>query len=186
MNRCRPFVLPVLILGLLTLCCAPLPRTGHIPVEHQKIYVMPVRDKMSIEKFEGFPEESARAQIVKKPFSTLRENILIEVRRCEKFGAYTTTSDSTAASVLITPTLGPHTYLSDTLSIPLQFDVFFRDGKRRFVREITHSVTYHWDTEPKSTYHLLGTLTSEYVRTFPYDTLSAALYDPSAPRVLPK
>ncbi len=161
----------------LAIGCAHTSPSRTIPVADESVYVMPLVDESSMEQFDGWPEDTVQADIISAPLDEFTRNLGIEVRRCEKFGEYRSAPDSSAATVLITPVIGKHSWENDTLRIPARIIVQFKANGDIFSHEVSHEVTYYWDSEPKSTYHLLGSLISEYVRTYPYDSLSSVLYD---------
>ncbi|MBD3346416.1 MAG: hypothetical protein GF401_15290 [Chitinivibrionales bacterium] len=147
-----------------------------VPVQHEKIFLMPIENNSGVESLEGWPGESAYQHILMRSFQTIHEDLLIEFRRCEKYGLYEMTDDSLQATVYVKTTLKGHTITSDTLKIPVSVEVFntATNDKHSFV---LNAYTPIPPQDPdRSSFNNLGLLFACFRRNFPCRRLVSEFY----------
>ena len=147
-----------------------------VSLANEKVLVGGLTDSSALQTLDGWPADPATQKLLLSHFDELRRSLIAEFRRCEKFGYYEVVDDSAAASVRILITLRPHSFVKDTLGIPVRIELRHRVGIDTYSNSVSAFGIYKAQSKPRSPLHYLDNLLADYRRSFPYRKLVALFY----------
>ena len=164
-------------------CVAPLakslPRRAAFPAANEKIFISTAIDSSSLETFPGWPSEKNLQAPLISALKKLDSNMLVEFRRCEKYGLYELVDDSLLSSVRVSLVIGRYQFKKDTLTMPVRMTIEKPALKKNLTRTISAMGIYRAKTPPKSPLHYLDMLLADFCRNFPYSKAAEVFYRPS-------
>ena len=169
-------------LSLVVIVCGCIPTlrqkapTAAFPVMNEKMFLYPVIDSSCLELFEGWPSDESLQKILRRHFQKLDNALLVEFRRCEKYGLYEMVEDSMRSSVRITFVVGRFLMKKDVLTFPVRMTArrFIDKAERSFPIEAVGM--YRSKSRPKSAAHYLDILLADFRRHFPYRKVTGVFY----------
>jgi hypothetical protein len=180
MKRILPIAL--LSLGASLFSCTPAPREtaeatpASVPAENERLWLAPLVNTTRVEDLEGWPRDSLEKSILVRHFAAIRDKLLSEFRRCEKYGLYKMTDDSAGATMRLFITLDGYTKAKDTLTMPIDLHV----------ASLTHTAGYDFTFFARAggvtrkpganPFHYAGDLTAELCSSFPYRDIVYRFY----------
>ncbi|MBD3319826.1 MAG: hypothetical protein GF350_01890 [Chitinivibrionales bacterium] len=181
MNRRTVYYAHCTILAALVVMtgCAAKNKTAArltIPAQHEKIFLKTLDNKAAIEAVGGWPGNESEQKILSALFTQIHEKLEIEFRRCEKYGLYELTQDPLEATLYVTVTLEGHSFVSNTLKIPVTVTVYHAARNKRFSFSLS-ALAHAPDSEVSgSDFHTLGLLLGNLHRNFPYKKIVSFFY----------
>ncbi len=143
-------------------------RTAVFPVSGEKIFICPIVDSSSLDKFEGWPSEKPYQTLLQRNFLQMYHTMIVEFRRSEKYGLYELVEDSTQSSAQISFIIQRYSYKKDTLTLPVRMTIRQGNVKKNFSSVFTAYGIYRAHSTPKSPFHYIDILLADFCRNFPY------------------
>jgi hypothetical protein len=152
--------------------------SGVVSLANEKVYLSPFTDSSGLQACEGWPKEPSSQKLLGRHFQDCYKNLFAEFKRCEKFGFYEMVEDSSAATVRVRLTIRPFSFARDTLRFPVRIELKHTTGLDTYSNTIEAAGLYRAKSKPKSPFHKLDYLLSDFRRHFPYDKVAALFYTP--------
>lgn len=163
--------------------CSPIPGPNKsleqpLNVENERIFLAPVSFKESLEKLNGWPEDSLKQKILKANFKNIRDKLDSEFHRCEKFGLYRMVEENESPTIIITVTITSIDLENDTLRMPLKLQAQWLIGAKSYAQSIPAKASVENASREKNEnrFHYLGLLLSNYTINFPYKLIVSFFY----------
>jgi len=116
----------------------------------EKIFMCPIIDSSSLDKFEGWPSEKPLQMLLQKNYQQMYHTMFVEFRRGEKYGLYEMVEDSSQSTVLF-PLSSNTTHLKkDTLTLPVRLSIRQGSVKKNFPELFTAYGIYKAQSRPKA------------------------------------
>jgi hypothetical protein len=149
-----------------------------VSLANEKVFINPPLDSSALQSFDGWPREKKYQDLLSVHFRDLHKNVIAEFKRSEKYGFYEVVDDSSAATVRLRLIVEPYSYKKDTLTLPVRVELRHKAGVDTYSNTILAQGVYRTKSKPKSPFHLLDYLLSDFRRHFPYKKLSALFCPP--------
>ncbi|MBN1128772.1 MAG: hypothetical protein JXA71_07285 [Chitinispirillaceae bacterium] len=127
MNTALRIVLAVA--GMSLLCCfPPFKKTEkeeiqRIPAFNENVWLAPLIDKSGIRGMHIWPADTMQQNVLSGHIERIRDKLLSEFYRCEKYGHFTMVNDSLQSSIRVMATLERSTLVQDTIHMPVSIKV---------------------------------------------------------------
>lgn len=143
-------------------------RSAAVSVSGEKIFICPIIDSSSLEKFEGWPSEKTDQALLLKNYQRMYRTMVVEFRRGEKYGLYEMAEDSTRATTMVSFAIQSYSFKKDTLTLPVRMTVRQKTDKKIHAEIFTGYGIYRAHSKPKSPFHYIDNLLADFRRNFPY------------------
>lgn len=150
-----------------------------IPVEHERLYLAPLKNDVSLENLDFWPQEPSKQKILLKNISDIWKKLKSEFKRCEKFGLYKMVDDTEHPTVRISVTL-ISVEESDSLSIPVRLEVERLPDGHHSIYTVPAYASVPVSKKDSEPFSYANRLFSDYRRNFPYIHIVSFFY-PHAP-----
>jgi hypothetical protein len=175
----------LLSLGAALFFCTPAPHEtaeatpASVPAENERLWLAPIFNNTRVEDLEGWPRDSLEKSILLRHFDAIRDKLLSELRRCEKYGLYKMVDDSAGATMHLFITLDGYTKAKDTLTMPIDLHVASHSNTAGY--DFTFYARAGGVTRKPgaSPFHYAGDLTAELCSSFPYRDIVYHFYSPA-------
>ena len=163
--------------------CVSLLQEAHrgaaVPVSGEKIFMCPIIDSSSLDKFEGWPSEKPLQMLLQKNYQQMYHTMFVEFRRGEKYGLYEMVEDSSQSTVFISFVIQHYSFKKDTLTLPVRLSIRQGSVKKNFPELFTAYGIYKAQSRPKSPFHYINILLADFCRDFPYKRV-VSVFSPSS------
>jgi hypothetical protein len=152
-------------------CVSSLPEVKHgafFPVSGEKIFICPIIDSSSLDKFDGWPTEKPLQTLLQKNYQQMYQTMAVEFRRGEKYGLYEITEDSIRSTTMISFIIKHYAFKKDSLTLPVRMIIKQGTVKKSFPSVFTAYGIYKARSKPKSPFHYIDILLADFRRNFPY------------------
>ena len=149
--------------------------TATIPVEHERLYLAPLQNDISLENLRFWPQDPDKQKILLKNFSSIWEKLKREFKRCEKFGLYKMVEDTEHPTVRISVTL-ISAEEGDTLFIPVRLEIERLSDRHHSIYTVPANATAAVSKKEKNPFGYMNKLFSNYRRNFPYIQIVSFFY----------
>ena len=152
-------------------CVSSLQEAQHgaaVPVSGEKIFMCPIIDSSSLDKFEGWPSEKPLQMLLQKNYQQMYHNMFVEFRRGEKYGLYEMVEDSSQATAMISFFIQRYSFKKDTLTLPVSMSIRQGSVIKNYPSVFTAYGIYKAQSRPKSPFHYINFLLADFCRDFPY------------------
>jgi hypothetical protein len=122
----RAWTRPVVALAayVLALCSPPPPEHEiHIPVEHETLFLAPLRGVESLRNLPHWPNSSAGHKAIMSELDGFYQQMLAHVHRCEKYGLFRVVDSMGGPTVVVRPAIRPGAITADSLPIVIEMTV---------------------------------------------------------------
>ncbi len=148
-----------------------------IPVEHERLYLQPIKGLERLQTSLYWPEDRNVAKVLIDYMETTWKNLLAEFRRCEKYGLYTMVDSTEAPTVFVSVEIINTKFFKDTLQIPLSIKTFHTANRRKHtITQKAYGVSQKDDQKQANSFYHLGAAFADYTRRFPYSEVVAVFY----------
>jgi hypothetical protein len=177
----KKVLLLLLDIYLVILCNCIAPRRNviegiaTIPVEHERLYLAPLKNDVSLESLESWPQEPAKQKILLKNISDIWKKLKSEFIRCEKFGLYKIVEDTEHPTVRISVTL-ISIEENSSLSIPVRLEVERLPDGHHSVYTVPAYAAAPVSKKDTNPFNYANRLFSNYRRNFPYIQIVSFFY----------
>lgn len=139
-----------------------------VPLSGEKIFIYPIIDSSSLDKFEGWPSEKPYQTLLQRNFLQMYRTMIVEFRRNEKYGLYEIVEDSTQSSTQLSFIVQRYSFKKDTLTLPVRMTIRQGTVKNAFPSVFIAYGIYKAHSRPKSPFHYIDILLADFCRNFPY------------------
>ncbi len=155
-------------------CSSPPPlNTAEIPVEHEKLYIAPVDGLEMLVEYPHWPLAVDSMIILLEEVEKLRENLVAEFHKNEKYGLYALVDSAQGPTVFVNFEIITLHITDESFYMPIRLKVHDKAHDKRYYKKFeprisltTDSLLREADPFRKAVYGL-----AEYRRSFPYDTV---------------
>ena len=180
-RRLLLLVMPVML--MFTGCAhdEPVRRTA-IDVRHQTVGLLPLEGVQALTSSLPWPGDRNQAGVLRRDIMQVWKNLLVEFRRCEKYGLYTMAEQAEAATATISVAIVSARIRNDSLLMPLKL-VVSRGGtaKSRSLTVDAFGLCPDCSPDSVSVYALAGAI-ADYRRRFPYRAVVATFCPEKTPQ----
>jgi len=180
-NYCRAMVICVTMFLLVNIfqCGSrgPTQKSDTIDIKHQNVYLRPLEGIDMVKTSTFWPENRDIEKILLEYMQEMWNNLLVEFRRCEKYGLYKMVDSSGAPTVVITVKIGSSKIRNDTLSMPVTIKTFIKSMKQTYTLSVdAYGIGSQDSTSESNQLYYLGAMFADYKRKFPYQKAVSAFY----------
>lgn len=171
----------LILLSVTAIGCLPPPNIDSfaepaISVAEERISLSPLICEAELNKLPDWPKQPIEQQLLANNLSDAWNKLLIEFRRCQKYGLYTMVEDNDNPTFRISVILTDLLLENDTLTLPVRLQAERLRDDQRFVYTFPAKAYAHSRTRASSPFHYYGELLANYRRNFPQKDIVSYFY----------
>lgn len=148
-----------------------------IDIKHQSVYFEPIKGIEILKTGSFWPEDKNIEKVLLDYIMQVWKGILVEFRRCEKYGFYRMVDSTEAPTVVISSKIVSSRIRNDSLIIPVEIKTVFKSDNRTYTLSVDASGVGTVDSTVESnTLYYLGAIFADYRRSFPYKKVVSSFY----------
>ena len=149
-----------------------------IDITHQSVYLKPIMGLDVLRSSSFWPQERSVENVLLDYVRQVWKELLIEFRRCEKYGLYSMIDSTGTPTVIVTVKVVSSRIRNDSLIIPLEIKTVNKSNKKSYTLTVDACGSVKGNSSEKAdAAYYLGAVFADYKRNFPYKKVVSSFYE---------